>query len=67
MTYLIIGVGTIRQYLEKNSRRIKDCYEMIGNHFLIKGGNSLVVQWLSLCSFTAEGRSSIPVWGTKIL
>ena len=29
-------------------------------------GNSLVVQWLGLCVFTAEGTGSIPGWGTKI-
>ena len=29
--------------------------------------NSLVVQWLGLCAFTAgETNSSIPRWGTKI-
>ena len=31
------------------------------------GGNSLVVQWLGLWAFTAEGPGSIPGWGTKIL
>ena len=31
-----------------------------------KTGNSLVVQWLGRCSFTAEGAGSIPGWGTKI-
>ena len=30
-------------------------------------GNSLVVQWLGLCAFTAEGPGSIPGQGTKIL
>ena len=30
-------------------------------------GNSLVVQWLGLCTFTAEGWSSVRGWGTKIL
>ena len=29
-------------------------------------GNSLVVQWLGLCAFTAEGPGSIPGQGTKI-
>ena len=29
--------------------------------------NSLMVQWLGLYSFTAEGVGSIPGWGTKIL
>ena len=29
-------------------------------------GASLEVQWLELCAFTAEGKSSIPGWGTKI-
>ena len=33
----------------------------------VKIGNSLVVQWLGLCAFTAEGRGSIPGLGTKIL
>ena len=30
-------------------------------------GNFLVVQWLGPCSFTAEGQTSIPHWGTKSL
>ena len=30
-------------------------------------GNSLVVQWLGLCAFTAEGLGSVSGWGTKIL
>ena len=29
-------------------------------------GNSLVVQWLGLHIFTAEGLGSFPAWGTKI-
>ena len=29
-------------------------------------GNSLAVQWLGLCTFTADGVGSIPGWGTKI-
>ena len=29
-------------------------------------GNSLAVQWLGLCTLTAEGPGSIPVWETKI-
>ena len=29
--------------------------------------NSLAVQWLGLCAFTAEGMGSIPGQGTKIL
>ena len=30
------------------------------------GGNSLLVQWIGLCVFTAEGADSIPGRGTKI-
>ena len=30
-------------------------------------GNSLTVQWLGLCTFSAEGPGSIPSQGTKIL
>ena len=30
-------------------------------------GNSLAVQWLGLCTFTAEGLGSIPGPGTRIL
>ena len=29
-------------------------------------GNSLAVQWLGLCAFTAKGPSSSSGWGTKI-
>ena len=31
-----------------------------------EGENSLLVQWLGLLVFTAEGPGSIPSWGTKI-
>ena len=31
-----------------------------------KGESSLLVQWLGLLAFTAEGLGSIPSWGTKI-
>ena len=27
-------------------------------------GNSLVVQWLEVCAFTAKGMGLIPGWGT---
>ena len=27
--------------------------------------NSLAVQWLGLCAFTAQGTGSIPGWGTE--
>ena len=30
-------------------------------------GNSLVVQWLGLCAFTAKGTGSVPSQGTKTL
>ena len=30
-------------------------------------GNSLMVQWLGLQTFTAGGTGLIPIWGTKIL
>ena len=30
-------------------------------------GKYLVVQWLGLCTFPAEGTGSIPGWGAKIL
>ena len=33
----------------------------------IHGETSLAVQWLRLCTCTAEGAGSIPGWGTKIL
>ena len=36
------------------------------NNFKLHVGNSLVVQWLGLCTFTAKGLGSIPGWGTKI-
>ena len=37
-------------------------------HYQILGSprNSLVVQWLRLCTFTAKGPGSIPGQGTKI-
>ena len=33
---------------------------------IIYMGNSLVVQWLGLRTFTTEGTGSIPGWGNKI-
>ena len=30
-----------------------------------KIGNSFTVQWLGLCTFTANSPGSIPGWGTK--
>ena len=41
-----------------------------GDHVIFKrrkDGNSMAVQWLELCAFTAEGLGSIPGGGTKIL
>ena len=50
--------------LSKASRiRIQSQYTQVKLHFR----NSLVVQWLALCTFTAEGLGSIPGQGTKIL
>ena len=37
------------------------------SHLNQERGNSLTVQWLGLQAFTAEGQSSNPGWGTKIL
>ena len=37
------------------------------NQELYNVGNSLGVQWLGLCTFTAKGPGSIPGQGTKIL
>ena len=34
--------------------------------FKIVNRNSLVVQWLAVCTLRAEGLGSIPSWGTKI-
>ena len=41
-----------------------DTTEWLNNNSFF--GNSLVVQWLGLHAFTAEGLGSIPCWGTKI-
>ena len=52
---------TVNTYiLRKNKFRNIFCIKM----FL--SGNSLVVQWLGLLAFTAEGTGSIPGQGTKI-
>ena len=32
----------------------------------VDSGNSLAVQWLGLCAFTARGVGLIPGWGTRI-
>ena len=37
------------------------------NNLTVVVGNSLAVQWLGLCTFTAKGTGSIPGWRTKIL
>ena len=39
---------------------------LLNGYIRIIPGNSLVVQWLGLCVFTAECAGSIPGWGTKI-
>ena len=36
-------------------------------HYLRNAESFLIVHWLGLCIFTAEGPGSIPGWGTKIL
>ena len=41
-----------------------DCVSSIKNYKYV--GNSLVVQWLGLCAFTAEGLGSIPGRGAEI-
>ena len=33
----------------------------------LERGNSLVVQWLGLCTCTAKGPGLIPGWGAKVL
>jgi len=33
---------------------------------ITKTENPLVVHWLGLCTFTAEGWGSVPGWETKI-
>ena len=35
-------------------------------HLKVEQENSLVVQWLGLCTFTDEDLGLIPGWGTKI-
>ena len=40
--------------------------EFLPSKWLVWGINSLVVQWLGLCTFTSEGPVSIPGQGTKI-
>ena len=38
-----------------------------GNFYLKRTkGNSLAIQWLGLCIFTAEGQVQFPGWGTKL-
>ena len=44
----------------------ENCFHGKEQELNIRLGNSLVVQWLGLCAFTAEGAGSIPGWGTKI-
>ena len=31
----------------------------------VNPGNSLVIQWLRFCAFTAKDMGSVPGWGTK--
>ena len=40
---------------------------LLQRHIRNNGGNSLVVQWLGLLAFTAQGVGSVPGRGTKIL
>ena len=44
----------------------ESCTPSISDQSRLQGGDSLVVQWLGLLTFTDEGMGSIPGWGTKI-
>ena len=48
----------------KNKKKTTELKTALKNK--IDFGNSLVVQWLGLCAFTAKGLGSIPGRGTKI-
>ena len=54
----------IKQHTSKQS--VGERRNQKGNQ-KISWGNSLVVHWLQLHAFTAEGPGSIPGWGAKIL
>ena len=47
------------QQEKERSGRVADCAKCHTR-------NSLVVQWLELCAFTAKGPGSLPGWGAKI-
>ena len=57
-------IANIRWIIEKAREFQKNMYFCFIDY--AKAGNSLVVQWLELQTFTAEGVGSVPDWGTKI-
>ena len=50
----------------QSSRPLHRDKDLINDFWKLHIRNSLAVQWLGLCAFTASGRGSIPGQGTKI-
>ena len=61
------GLETIKRKQENYKTHCWDENWTKGNELCRKTSNSLVVRWLGLHTFTAEGVGSIPGQGTKIL
>ena len=60
-----VNKWTTKSYLLRHREASGEFFKLIKN---IKwGGNSLAVEWLGFCNFTAEGTGSVPAQGTKIL
>ena len=62
---LPVGNDGILDQCYHNRDREKEIWDMFDKQWKAQG-NSLAVQWLGLCAFTAEGLGSIPGQETKI-
>ena len=62
-----VTIVIIRRSSREMAREVGRSTASVTSYFKIRLGISLVVQWLGLCAFSAEGMGSIHGWGSKIL
>ena len=62
---LPVGNDGVLDQCYHNRGREKEIWDMFDKEWKAQG-NSLAVQWLGLCAFTAEGLGSVPGQETKI-
>ena len=70
MLFVLICLHVCVKNAELTNLRQWEIQDVIGNIMMLPlnlpPGNSLAVQWLGLCAFTAKGLSPIPDQGTRI-